>query len=196
TRDGVTRRFNDTNITLAQLCTKPVALYPGMSRCTAAQVGALGIGVPEAVNYLLGDTSLEKRNSGTLRDRTTRLGDIVNSTPVVASPIDDYGYRSLPTLGTSYGTYLTTKRNTHRYMVYVGGNDGMLHAFDGGMGANGIQNSDGGREEFAYVPATALGHMGNLLFPYDSTSTGQQFDHRYFVDGPVAVSDAHFGGNW
>ena len=193
------RRFNDSNVTLDKLCSKPAALYPGMSRCNRAEIEALGIGVSEAVRYLLGDVSLEKRNAGgTLRDRKTTLGDIVNSTPVVVSPLDDYGYRGLGgTLATGYANYLNTKKASHRHMVYVGANDGMLHAFDGGMGANGVQDSNGGREEFAYVPATALGHMGNLLFPYDPLDENdQKFAHRYFVDGPVVASDALIDGSW
>src|SRR5690606_37899569 len=41
------------------------------------------------------------------------------------------------------------------------------------------------------------GHMGNLLFPYNPADGGdQKFDHRYYVDGPISVSDAYFSGGW
>ncbi|MEN1927570.1 PilC/PilY family type IV pilus protein [Luteimonas sp. MJ250] len=194
--DGTMQKFSDSTVSLANLCTKPSGNYIGISRCTEAEITALGTTLTQSISYLLGDASLEKRNGGMLRDRSTKLGDIVNSTPVVSSPLDDYGYGSLPgLLGSSYATYLADKRNDGRYMVYVGANDGMLHAFDGGMGADGIMDSNGGREEFAYIPATAIGHMGNLLFPHDpSNDNDQKFDHRYYVDGPVTVSDANFGG--
>ncbi|RNK74704.1 PQQ-binding-like beta-propeller repeat protein, partial [Xanthomonas vasicola] len=53
--------------------------------------------------YLAGDRSKEIVNGGTLRNRTSLLGDIVSSSPAYSSDT-----------------------NT----VYVGANDGMLHAFD------------------------------------------------------------------
>ncbi|RRU11092.1 PilC/PilY family type IV pilus protein [Stenotrophomonas sp. 278] len=198
TKNGATREFNGNNVTLDDLCTKSAALYPGMSRCTAAELTALGVNAATAVGYLRGDASGEKRNSGRLRDRTTRLGDIVNSSPVISSPRDDNGYRGLGgTLATSYQTYLANKLSTGRYMVYVGANDGMLHAFNGGLDATGTVVAGGGTEAFAYVPGTALGHMGNLLFPYDSSNKNdQKFDHRYFVDGQITVSDSFYGNAW
>lgn len=162
-----------------------------LARCSEATALALGVPAADAVAYLLGDTSRETRNSGQLRDRTTRLGDIVNSNPVVSSPTNDYGYRALrDTAGNpdpyGYAAYLTTKA-TRPTMVYVGANDGMLHAFDGSSGV----------EQFAYIPATAVGHMGNLLFPYDLDDRDDQvFQHRYYVDGPVTVSDAYLSGSW
>ncbi|MCR6662663.1 MAG: PilC/PilY family type IV pilus protein [Luteimonas sp.] len=194
---GNAQRFNATNVTIADMCTAYA--------CTATQVSALGATATlgNAVNYLLGDVTQEKRNGGPFRDRSTRLGDIVNSTPVVSSPTDDYGYASLGgTLGSTYRTYLTTTKATRRYMVYVGANDGMLHAFDGGLTkamveAGQAPDLNGGREEFAYIPATSLGKMGNLLFPYDATNQNdQKFQHRYYVDGPLTVSDAHYGTGW
>lgn len=55
----------------------------------------------------------------------------------------------------NYAAYLKAKASAGRRMVYVGANDGMLHGF----------NATSGVEQFAYIPQTALGHMGNLLFP-------------------------------
>lgn len=196
--DGVSAqalRFNGSNVALADLCTEPT---PSLSVCDVSRInerlrtgGGTGtpINVAQAVSYLLGDQSLE----GTvLRRRTTRLGDIVNSSPVVAAPTDDYGYRSMAgaTAGTydpyDYAAYLTAKKTRPR-TVYAGANDGMLHAFDGATGT----------ERFAYIPTTALGHMGNLLFPYNAADKNTQiFQHRYFVDGQMAVADVHTGGTW
>lgn len=198
TKGGTTSRFNGSNVSLADLCTKSTELYPGMSRCSQAELEKLGATADSAVKYLLGDTAGEKRSGGKLRDRTTRLGDIVTSSPVVSAPSDDYGYRRLAgNLGTTYGAYLTSKAERARYMVYVGANDGMLHGFDGGMNAKGVVTGNGGAESFGYIPATALGHMGNLLFPYNAADLNdQKFDHRYYVDGQISVGDTFYGGNW
>ncbi|WP_129136432.1 PilC/PilY family type IV pilus protein [Luteimonas sp. YGD11-2] len=189
-RGATVHQFNAGNLNLSDLCTKSNELYPGMSRCSDTELTALGADAGSAVRYLMGDVTLEEQNGGFLRDRTTLLGDIVNSNPVVSSPRDDYGYRSLGgAIGTSYASYLQNK-SSRGYMVYVGANDGMLHAFNGGMSADGTVTSNGGRQEFAYIPTTALGHMGNLLFPYNpANGADQKFDHRYYVDGPVTVSD-------
>ena len=170
-------------------------LRPDMSRCTAAEITALGVSASQSIDYFLGDTTREKRSGGTLRDRTTVLGDIINSTPVVSAPTDDYGYRSLPTpYGASYDTYMTTKQSRPA-MVYVGANDGMLHAFHGGINYQGtVDAANAGREQFAYIPRAVLGHMGNLLFPYDPVTVGQKFEHRYYVDGPITIGDYYSGG--
>ncbi|WP_394000975.1 pilus assembly protein [Luteimonas sp. WGS1318] len=186
---------------LGALCSNPAP----MSLCSGPALAALGgasstLTLAEAVAYLKGDDSLEveRNNSGTLRYRTTRLGDIVNSSPVVSAPTDDYGYRSLPApYGASYATYMTgkvtsTDANFRRPMVYAGANDGMLHGFDGRTTA-----LNGGIERFAFIPQSVLGHMGNLLFPYDPAASGdQRFQHRYYVDGPLAVSDAYYDSGW
>lgn len=191
-------QFTASSVTAAELCAD------SLSRCTVSgsKDGITGTGsrlklsLNDIVLYLLGDQSREVQNGGNLRDRTTRLGDIVNSTPVISSPYLDYGYRSLRT-GTypsatypyrdSYATYLAAKKAADKPVVYAGANDGMLHAFDGKTG----------NELFAYIPVTSLGHMGNLLFPYAaSDKENQVFSHTYFVDGPLTVSDAYVSGAW
>lgn len=198
-RGNAVHPFSEAHLDFADICSKPGGLYPGMSLCTASSLEAMDFTMSQVVDYLLGDGSHEGVGVGSLRQRTTKLGDIVHSSPVVSVPSDDYGYRTLGTYGsvnygTTYATYLGAK-DGRTPMVYVGANDGMLHAFNGSLGVNG------GREVFAYVPTTALGHMGNLLIPNDPLDQiDQKFQHRYYVDGPIVVSDAHLGtgtpGGW
>lgn len=194
--DGV-ERFSPTN---ANITWESLLSNSAMAIGTASEAQALGASLTQAIDYLLGDTSLEVRNpGGMLRTRTTRLGDIVNSTPVVSAPDDDYGYRSLPApYGNSYQTFLDSKEDSRNVMVYVGANDGMLHAFDSGMQADGtmVDTTTNGREAFAYIPEAVMGHMGNLLFPQLEEGVNQKFRHRYYVDGPIAVSDVYAGGSW
>ncbi|NHF67386.1 pilus assembly protein [Xanthomonas hortorum] len=194
---GSTVNFNATNVSLSDLCTKPAGLYPGIAKCTELGLTLIGATAQSALYYLRGDRGNEVKNQGRFRDRTSLLGDIVNSSPVISAPTDDYGYRALQgALGTTYGTYLATKTTSGRYTVYVGANDGMLHAFDAGMTADGSVDVNGGAERFAYIPATALGHMGDLLLPSDPTNRNVEYEHRYYVDGPVVVGDANYGGGW
>lgn len=182
--------FTGANVgSLANLCNGPLSL------CSGAQLAALrspAVSVNEAVAYLAGDRTLE--NAGVLRERSSRLADIVNSSPVISEKTDNYGYRSLrgatvveaDPLG--YAAFLQAKAEGNRpRMVYVGSNGGKLHGFNGETGV----------EEFAFIPSTALGHMGNLLFPYRAEDQqDQRFQHRFYVDGQVAVSDARLGTQW
>ncbi|MBO9715978.1 MAG: pilus assembly protein [Pseudoxanthomonas sp.] len=185
------RDFTAANLSLDALCDTADPLKT--AACTPAGITALASGsmtLDRLVAYLRGS----KTDEGVLRTRTTILGDIVNSTPLLVAPTDDFGYRSLGgTLATSYGTYLTAKKTANKPLVLFGANDGMLHVLNGQA-----DTSDGGGEElFAYVPATSVGHMGNLAFPYVAADKNlQKFDHRYFVDGPVTVSDVRIGNAW
>ncbi|WP_422507358.1 pilus assembly protein [Stenotrophomonas sp. GZD-301] len=187
--------FTTPKVTLDLLCSTPSDRYPGMSRCDSAGLTGLATDAT-ATAYLRGDASGEVRNGGKLRDRTTILGDIINSSPQISAPIDDFGYRALPGRpGSTYAAYMKAKLS-NRYMVYVGANDGMLHAFDGGLDSDGKAAGNGGRELFAYIPETSVGHMGNLLKPYNPLNAKDQVPHRYFVDGPVTVADSFYEDAW
>lgn len=101
----------------------------------------------DLVNYLRGARNLEIQNGGTLRDRApaTVLGDISHSSPAYVKDTDT---------------------------VYVGANDGMLHAF----------NAKTGAEVFAHIPSSMLPRLKNLSLPIYNEQ------HEYFVDGDIAVS--------
>lgn len=189
--------FSASSVSLNELCSNPAPQSrcrgSGGGRTALSGTGSLGVNISQAVSYLRGDQSLESASSSLrLRQRSTRLGDIINSTPVISSPLNDFGYSSLRLESSTdydplgYGEYLETKKSRVA-VVYAGANDGMLHAFHGQTGA----------ELFAYIPVPVLGHMGNLLFPHvPADGSDQVFEHRYYVDGPIAVSDAHWGDSW
>lgn len=105
---------------------------------------------PDVLDYLRGSQSQEKSQGGNFRNREGLLGDIVNSSPAYAKASDT---------------------------LFVGANDGMLHAFDARTG----------QERFAYVP---LG-----VYPYLKQLSDPDYGHKYFVDGEIAISDpAETGG--
>lgn len=131
----------------------------------------------DIVDYLRGKTTKEIRNGGQFRDRSEVLGDIVNSTPTISAPKDDYGWQGLAAPLDGYAAYLASKA-TRRPMVYVGANEGMLHAFD----------AETGVENFGFIPQAALVNMGDLPSKY--------YPHRFYVDGDPVVTDAKVGGAW
>jgi type IV pilus assembly protein PilY1 len=93
------------------------------------------LGSEAVLNYIRGDQSNEMVNGGTYRNRLHKLGDLVNSSPVYADSV-----------------------------LYVGGNDGMLHAF----------NASTGVELFAYVPSFVYDDLAELKHP--------AYSHKFFVD--------------
>lgn len=148
--------------------------WSGMSAAAKADLP----GATESlVNYLRGDATYE---AGLYRERASRLGDFVNSQPVYVKSLVDMQYNFLPTgtAGrTTYKQFLTDKA-ARTGVVFIGGNDGMLHAF---------RDSDG-REIFGFIPRTLLQYLPALA----STS----YEHRFYVDGQLSESDAYLGGGW
>jgi type IV pilus assembly protein PilY1 len=137
------------------------------------------------LNYLLGDSSNEQRNGGTYRNRpVTVLGDIVDSYPVYSWQ-EDFGYANLPQVtGSNIYAGFVANKSSRMPMVYVGGNDGMLHGFNATSGSG----NGGGTEIFAYVPHTVVNNMPALDNP--------SYLHHFYVDGPSFVGDAYYGNSW
>lgn len=130
----------------------------------------------DAVNYLRGDQSNEQSKGGDFRNRASLLGDIVNSDPLFVSE-ESFGYDKLAgDEGTSYVTYLEGK-NGKTPMIYVGANDGMLHAF----------KASDGNELFAYIPSLTAANLPKLTEP--------SYTHSYYVDGAPALGDVYYGGS-
>ncbi|MHB1091290.1 pilus assembly protein [Thiobacillus sp.] len=143
-------------------------------------------GSSPVLDYLRGDQSLEQPN-GTYRKRATLLGDIVNSDPHYVA-LENYGYDQpgsglTATEQVAYTTF-TTAKATRKQMLYVGANDGMLHAIN----AADTAASGGGQELFTYVPDAAIPNLKNLA--------SQNYQHQYFVDGSPNSGDAYLGGAW
>ena len=89
------------------------------------------------------------------RSRSQKLGDIVHSDPIFKDDV-----------------------------IYVGSNDGMLHAFSAkAFSPKTIDDPDPGEELFAYIP--------NMVFANLAELTRADYNHKYFVDlTPTVVSGA------
>lgn len=132
------------------------------------------------LSYLRGNTANEQRNGGTFRSRPTYsngdtilLGDVINSNPAyVGRPPFTYNFDGYVSWAGS------TSMKTRQPMVYVGANDGMLHAF----------NAKDGSELFAYVPSGVYDNLSKLTSP--------NYTHKFFVDGSPVMGDIYDGSNW
>ncbi|MFZ5906508.1 MAG: putative Ig domain-containing protein [Nitrospirota bacterium] len=123
-----------------------------------------------------------------------KLGDILNSTPKIASWIQLNTYDQIYG-DTSYKNFLTIAGHgyTERGMVYAGGNDGMLHAFK--LGKMELLSSDTqkaelagatlGDEKWAFMPQNVL--------PYLKYLPRTDYCHVYTVDLTPYVFDASIG---
>lgn len=133
--------------------------------------------------WLRGDASQEVRNGGVFRNRTTTvMGDIINSDPAFVWK-EDFGYSVLSGAeGSTYPAFVGTK-SSRVPMVYVGANDGMLHAIRADLGS-----TQSGEELFAYVPSGVYGNLSQLTDP--------AYSHHYYVDGAPTSGDAYWGGAW
>lgn len=158
-------------------------------------VGAKDNRGADRVDYILGNRSLEGDSETSFRRRNsnTVIGDIINSSPVVvgtpayltylADAIEEPDRSDYK----SYASFREANRKAvtdpdtgavsgRKEMIYVGGNDGMLHGF----------NAATGIEEFAFIPTEVIKNLYRL--------TGKNYsggEHHYFVDGTPIVRDVY-----
>lgn len=134
-----------------------------------------------------------------------KLGDIISSTPRIVSNVKLNAYDLTPPTGyndLSYSAFANTTTYKTRGMAFVGGNDGMLHAFKLGVlkelnpkfdkaqindsSGNLADASDNlGREEWAYIPKQSLPYLKYLADP--------DYSHLYFIDRTPTIVDASIG---
>jgi type IV pilus assembly protein PilY1 len=148
------------------------------------------------VDFLKGDHTNEGVGKP-FRSRTSStgspfvLGDFINSNPVLIKGSFDGGYGPLLLGGANgYQNFLTAKA-ARDAVLFVGANDGMLHAFKDTKAATTASAATDGQEIFAYVPRSVYPNLYKLS---DKNYGGSSLEHQYFVDGPQRESDAFVRG--
>ncbi|HHW4685758.1 MAG TPA: pilus assembly protein, partial [Xylella sp.] len=127
----------------------------------------------EQIDYLRGDRRQEGSEPGRLRIRSGLMGDIVNSQPLYVGAPNPRLYASAGFTGASAHAAFAGTQADRVPVVYVGANDGMLHAF----------NANNGKEIFAFIPQAVMPR----LLEY----TDQNYVHQYYVDGELTVADVY-----
>ena len=182
---------------------------PTASELTAAQLNALRINpssgsfetVPspyvaaddpanKRLLYLRGSGANEGSNVTNYRARPlTKFGDVINSNP---------NFVGAPSAGFPDATYVAFA-NTYKdrkTLLYVGANDGMLHAFNACPPSSdstrpakcSVGKSTQGAELLGYIPSPVYRNLSKL--------TALNYSHEYFVDGSPVVEDALVGTSW
>jgi len=131
-----------------------------------------GLGA-ERLAYLRGDRRRElSAPGGIFRVRDSVMGDVANSNPLFV------GRPSPNVRGAGYQQFLEAHKGRPQ-AVYVGANDGMLHAFSAATG----------NELFAYVPRSVFSKLAGY------TSPG--YAHQAHVDGSATAAEARMAsGAW
>ncbi len=134
--------------------------------------------VNKLVDYLRGnktyeDSSLNSQSDNRLfRERQSVLGDISQSRPAYFKT-SNAGY-----LDANYKAYKASTAN-RTPAVYVGANDGMLHAF----------NATNGNEMWAFIPTPVIANLANLA----DKEYGSNY-HTNYVNGSPVVADVCISG--
>jgi type IV pilus assembly protein PilY1 len=160
---------------LSQLCASGSTCLASSAQVDSTTAGSsTGAGGINLVNFLRGDRSNEGPDATTYYyQRTHVLGDIVDSQAVyVKTPLFSY-------TDSGYSTYKSNNAS-RQGMVYVGANDGMLHAF----------NATTGAEAWAYIPSMVLPNL------YKLADKNYSANHSYFVNATPAQGDVYFGSAW
>ncbi len=158
-----------------------------MSQCTTSNLNTTQQGQGNTAAYLIdwlrGDEWLAPTiyrsrhvaaNVGANGPNYYFLGDTVDTQPAyVGAPTYNF-------LDTGYATWATVTEVGRAGVVYIGANDGMLHAFD----------SSSGKENWAYVPTMV---MPNL---YKLADANYYQNHQYYVDGYISTMDVYNGTAW
>ncbi|MEM7217898.1 MAG: PilC/PilY family type IV pilus protein [Pseudomonadota bacterium] len=139
------------------------------------------------VDYLRGDQTLEEP-LGPFRERASILGDIVNSGPKAVGAPEAFRRDRAPfPTDVLYSDYKEAQASRRR-VVYVGSNDGMLHAFDGGFADVNVIDNGTGNEMFAFVPNKLIDSTQRFNNDLDQL-TSLVYSHKYFVDLTPTVED-------
>jgi type IV pilus assembly protein PilY1 len=164
------------------------------SNLSAAQQGYLNSD-KTLLNYIRGDSSNEGMS---FRIRRHTLGDIVSSQAVLVQGALSSGFSNAANPG--YSAFATSVQS-RAPVIYVGANDGMMHAFAGDFSTPTASNpvTGGGSELFAYVPSFVLpgpnatpainGLAAGANLNGVSTNT---FTHHFYVDQTPQVGDVDF----
>jgi len=124
-----------------------------------------------------------------------KLGDVLNSTPRIASWIQLNNYDSKYN-DTTYKSFIDSSGYKSRGMVFAGANDGMLHAFklgklelawggQGGYEKARLPGTDLGKEIWAFIPKNVLPYLKYIMDP--------EYCHVYSVDLSPYIFDASIG---
>lgn len=148
------------------------------------------------IEWLAGDQENETQEDepGLFRERNSLLGDIVYSSPqYVAAPSAPYPNHIESDIA-PYDAFVTANQD-RTPVVYVGSNDGMLHAFKATNtdGDDGDNIDDDGKELFAYLPEMLFSSEADKGYHHLAEA---DYAHIPYVDGTPTTGDVYIDDAW
>jgi type IV pilus assembly protein PilY1 len=172
----------------------PFQFSGGMTATQLGYLGSTSTDQTDLIEYTRGrrdkeDTTSNLAANRKFRARTSVLGDIINSKATyVGAPPERYNEAT----HAGFNAFRTAAAVANRTpMIYVGANDGMMHAFNAST-----SDSDGGNEKFAYIPSFVLSGPSSPATPsvdgLAARASLGSFTHKYYTDQTPMVRSVNF----
>ena len=170
-----------------------------LSSLNAAQKAALGptaLEQQDVLNYLRGQKTKEETDAtgniiigGKYRVRKSLLADVVDSEAVfVGKPKAEY----IDEFNPGYTAFKAAQTN-RTPVIYVGANDGQLHAFNAIVDPTDPDFANAGKEIMSFVPSLTYAGPNNTPITDGLRSlSNPSFVHHYFVNATPAQLEVDF----
>ncbi len=188
--DFTTANISAADLGLSGASAVEIAAYPNSSTSDIDTEAELHVAL---MRFLYGQDGFDDDDNANYTEmRDYVLGDIFHSSPRIVGAPSRFLMRE-----SGYPAFWNANDDRER-VVYVGANDGMLHAFEAGNhnvgddpSTTGVVESyyydqGDGDEIFGFVPGDMLSDVKKV--PLNSAHS------NYFVDGSPAIADAFIGG--
>ena len=145
----------------------------------------------DLISFTRGLNSYWEENSSISAVRASVLGDTYHSEMLLVGVPNAPWSSDINTFGKSEAYYRYTKgygdfisnNSARRSQLYVGANDGMLHAFDTDL-----------NERWAFIPPSVVPMLRNMTGNKGVGAGGGTSNSIFSVDGPITVKDVYFTG--
>ena len=181
---GVAAGLN--NFATANLSALKALMYDGVTPAPTDDEAS------KLINFVRGQDSYDENNdSQTTDQRNWKLGDIYHSEMAIVGPpkaIDtelagDTNTEEYFKLQNGYQAFIDANASRDT-IIYVGANDGMLHAFKD-------SNDDKGEELWGFIPPNVLPKLRSMFSGVEGVT-----NPIYGVDGSAVVKDIFLSGQW
>jgi hypothetical protein len=173
--------FSDKSGNAVQVQISSAGAISNASALHTAGLGATDAEAGSIMQWLLGKPELG--------NPTPLMGSITSSTPIAVGQGGDIN-------NSLNGSFAYAQKTQNRpQLVYVGADDGMLHAFFGHVGSKTLagQTYEGGEEAFAFIPNDMLAVITKLYLQGGQKLSVDKSDHVFGLAGSPKVKDMCFG---
>lgn len=145
----------------------------------------------DLINFVRGLNTYWEENSAVSTPRSSVLGDTYHSEMVLVGQPNAPWSSDFNTFGKSEAYYryvngyvnFAADQSERRPQIYIGANDGMLHAFDSDL-----------NERWAFIPPSVIPQLRNMTGTKGTAAGNGKSNSVFSVDGPLTVKDVYFYG--